>query len=86
MKPNVFQPKGARITQEAPIPISKIALLDPMLGTPVSQLNLKRIYDPELSKFRLQRTAVETQNVIPIPETPNPFQGKPGKLIFYNNF
>ena len=79
VKPNPEQVKGARITRESPIALSKVSLLDPSLNKP-TDVELVKVFNPVKGKLEWNRISTLSQSLMPIPEKEDPFAKKEGLL------
>ncbi len=79
VKPNPEQVKGARITRESPISLSKVSLLDPSLNKP-TDVELAKVFNPVKGKLEWNRIATLSQSLMPIPEK-DAFASKEGMSL-----
>lgn len=84
VKPNPDQPKGSKITQEGPIPVSCISLLDPTNNQP-TQVDLKRIFNPATRTLELVRVSHLSRSIIKVPETKDKWKDQAGKIFLLNS-
>lgn len=68
------------MTQEGPIPVSCVSLLDPTNNAP-TDVSLKRILNPTTRNLDLVRVSHLSRSIMKIPEKPDPWKDQAGKIF-----